>query len=322
MANDYAAKVLVGGEKAGEKVEGAFFRPPFGYYGAKVRLAKRIVSMLPPHNAWVEAFCGSAAVTLTKAPAAIEVINDCDGEIVNLFKQLRDRSKELCRLVALTPYSRSEFLESRNGLGQGDELERARRFLVAAMMTINGVAGSNSSGFSFTDSYSRAGKEARVSRWYNLPARLSAVVERLRKIRIEEKDALELIPSYLNRPATLLYLDPPYYADREHSYSNDAREASFHQELLDLVRAADCMVLISGYHSPLYTRTLTKKSGWTSVSIEATTRSTNGKDISRTEILWMNEAFATARREGEIAVKLTKAESKQFKLNPKRSRKK
>ena len=49
-------------------------KPPFGYYGAKQRIAAQITRALPPHNAWVEAFCGSAAVTLAKPPAPIEII--------------------------------------------------------------------------------------------------------------------------------------------------------------------------------------------------------------------------------------------------------
>lgn len=72
---------------------------PFGYYGSKQRLAARIVAELPPHNAWVEVFCGSAAVTLAKKPVPIEVINDLNGEIVNFFCQLRDNPAEMCRLV-------------------------------------------------------------------------------------------------------------------------------------------------------------------------------------------------------------------------------
>src|SRR5947209_198902 len=98
---------------APEKVDGKNIRPvkpPFGYYGAKQRLASRIVAMLPPHNAWVEAFCGSAAITFAKKPAPIEVINDKHGEIVNLFDQIRHNDEELCRAVALTPYAREEFL--------------------------------------------------------------------------------------------------------------------------------------------------------------------------------------------------------------------
>ena len=39
-------------------------KAPFGYYGAKLRIAKKIIDLLPPHHAWVEGFCGSAALTL------------------------------------------------------------------------------------------------------------------------------------------------------------------------------------------------------------------------------------------------------------------
>ena len=60
-------------------------KAPFGYFGAKLRIASQIVHSLPPHNAWVEAFCGSAALTVAKSPAPIEVINDLDGDIVNFF---------------------------------------------------------------------------------------------------------------------------------------------------------------------------------------------------------------------------------------------
>lgn len=51
-------------------------RAPFGYYGAKQRIANKLIKMLPPHNAWVEGFCGSASLTLAKKPVPIEVIND------------------------------------------------------------------------------------------------------------------------------------------------------------------------------------------------------------------------------------------------------
>ena len=73
--------------------------PPFGYFGSKNKLAFELCQELPPHNCWVEAFCGSAAVTLAKPPADIEIINDIDGEIVNLFRQLRKNSKKLCELI-------------------------------------------------------------------------------------------------------------------------------------------------------------------------------------------------------------------------------
>src|SRR6185295_8273464 len=71
---------------------------PFGYFGSKNKIALKLCADLPPHMCWVEAFCGSAALTLAKRRAPIEVINDIDGEIVNVFKQLRNHQDELCRL--------------------------------------------------------------------------------------------------------------------------------------------------------------------------------------------------------------------------------
>src|ERR1700734_2994177 len=82
--------------------------PAFSYFGSKNRLAYSLCASLPPHNAWIELFCGSAALTLAKPPAPIEVINDLDGDVINLFEQLRNNHVELCRQIALTPYSREE----------------------------------------------------------------------------------------------------------------------------------------------------------------------------------------------------------------------
>lgn len=84
-------------------------RPPFPYYGAKVRLARWIASMLPPHRMYVEPFSGSGAVLFAKTPSAHEVLADIDGNIVNFFRVLRDRQAELERVCRLTPYAREEY---------------------------------------------------------------------------------------------------------------------------------------------------------------------------------------------------------------------
>ena len=222
-------------------------KPPFGYYGAKQRIASQIIESLPPHNCWVEAFCGSAAITLAKPAAPIEVINDLDGEVTNVFEQLRTNSEALCKAVALTPYAREEFELARYGAPATNPLERARRFLVATMMTVNSTTASRSScGFSYSQSYTRGGMEARVSRWINLPDRLTQVVERFKTVRIEKRDARDLVHMFLDRPATLMYLDPPYFTKRAHGYAIDAKDEQFHRELLDLCVRSKAMMLISG----------------------------------------------------------------------------
>lgn len=294
-------------------------KAPFGYYGAKLRIAKKIIELLPPHNAWVEGFCGSAAVTLAKPPAPIEIINDADGEIVNLFYQLRNNADALCRAVALTPYAREEFERARNTKDNLDPLERARCFLVATMMTVNATFGIRSHcGFSFSQSYERESREARVNRWYNLPARLEVVVERLRGIRIENRDARELLQMFADRPATLVYLDPPYFVKRELRYVIDANDKDFHTDLLTICKKAKCMLLISGYNNDLYEEMLTAEDGWAKCTIETNTRDTSGKDHPRTEVLWMNKQFSMAQSTRTIPIHLTEKEKKERKINPRR----
>jgi len=295
-------------------------KPPFGYYGAKQRIARRIISWLPPHNAWVEAFCGSAAITLAKPPAPIEVINDLDDQIVNLFDQLRNNRAALCRAVALTPYARAEFQKARVGAKKLDPLEKARRFLVATMMTVNGTVGSTRAGFSFSQSYARERKEARVSRWYNLPERLEKVSERLRNVRVENRDARELLGMFADRPATLVYLDPPYFAKREHRYVIEADDRAFHEDLLRICIRARCMLLLSGYENELYDGLLRPGNGWKKVQIETHTRDTKGKDYARTEMLWMNRQFVKAQSSGRVPIRLSQKEKSNNKINPTRKR--
>jgi DNA adenine methylase len=292
--------------------------PPFGYFGSKHRIASEICKQLPPHNAWVEVFCGSAAMTLAKPCAPIEVINDIDRNVVNLFDQLRNNTEELCRAVALTPYAREELDRARAKESDPSlsELERARIFLVASMMAINGVFGDAKGGFSYSQSYSRNGRDARVNRWYNLPERISAVVERLRNVRIENRDACELVEMFSQRPATLLYIDPPYLADRVNGYNIDAKDRKFHLDLLNTLLTAKCMILISGYQNELYSSLLTVKNGWTTRSIAAATRDSLGRTHARTEVLWMNKAFTTAARLSRIPIRLSAKEKREGKLNP------
>jgi DNA adenine methylase len=291
---------------------------PFGYFGSKKRIALQILENLPPHNAWVEAFCGSAALTLAKPPVSIEVVNDIDDQIVNLFRVLRKRHHELCRQIAMTPYARQGLHNARHAKGKISKMEQARLFLVESMMAVNGVFGDERGGFSCSLSYARSNREARVNRWYNLPERLEAIVERLRSVRVEKKDARKLLQDYVDKPATLVYLDPPYLADRTNGYNNDANDEVFHRELLELANRAKCMIFISGYNNKLYRRMLSKEKGWKVRRVAASTKDSTGQHHERTEVVWMNRHFVKAQKSKRIPIRLSRAEKKHNKINPSR----
>src|SRR5581483_5983322 len=100
-------------------------KPPFTYFGGKLKLAERIAALLPSHQHYEEPFAGSLAVLLAKSPSPMETVNDLDGRLMSFWRVLRNRPGELERVCALTPHSRTEYLAAYEPAE--DELESARR---------------------------------------------------------------------------------------------------------------------------------------------------------------------------------------------------
>ena len=87
-------------------------RAVFRYPGSKWSIAQWIIAHFPADYeklVYLEPFAGSGAVFFNKKPGVVETINDMDGEVVNLFRVLRDQPEDLKRLLELTPYSREEY---------------------------------------------------------------------------------------------------------------------------------------------------------------------------------------------------------------------
>jgi hypothetical protein len=101
---------------------------PLRWYGAKKKLGGRIASIFPAHELYVELFAGSAAVLFAKEPSKNEIINDVDGDVVHLFKMMREKGKELQSLLRVTPHSRDEHQWCKDNPDSADPVERARRF--------------------------------------------------------------------------------------------------------------------------------------------------------------------------------------------------
>jgi DNA adenine methylase len=277
-------------------------RPVLRYHGGKWRLAPWIISHFPPHRVYVEPFCGAASVLLQKPRAFGEVINDLDGEICNLFRVLREpvAAKDLINALRLTPFAREEFdaAYNRDCL---DSVERARRLMVRSFMGFN------------PGKITRTGFRGDVMRtvtpamdWAGLPAALPAVVERLRGVTIEHKDAIELAQSH-DTPDTLIYCDPPYVrATRtslrwpsERAYKFEMTDAD-HRDMAAALRQTRSMIVVSGYRSDLYDELF---DGWERMDRTASV-STNRGSGSRMESIWMNRAATQARGQQSLQLEV------------------
>jgi DNA adenine methylase len=163
----------------------------FGWYGGKFSHLDWLLPLLPHCHHYCEPFSGSAAVLLNRAASSVETYNDIDGDVVNFFRVLRDRSDELIKTITLTPFSREEYHQAIYGNSQGiSEVERARRFYIRARQTRTGLAQTASLGrWANCKDTSRAGMSGVVSRWLGGIDALDDIARRLIRVQIENRPA-------------------------------------------------------------------------------------------------------------------------------------
>lgn len=256
-------------------------RPVLKYPGSKWRLADWIISLMPPHKSYLEPFFGSGAVFFKKEPSRIETINDLDGEIVNLFRVIRDKPEELARAIALTPYSREEYERAWSLRQEGgrDDVETARLTLVRYWQT-HGSSQVYKGGWK----NDRAGREYAydVRYWNQLPGWIMDAVARLKTAQIEQLPALDVIRRF-RHPDVLIYADPPYVLStrKGRQYNVDMTDDKEHVKLLDALKVHPGPVILSGYESELYDQHL---QGWIKLQRKALAEG----GAARTETVWMN----------------------------------
>jgi DNA adenine methylase len=266
-------------------------RPVLRYFGGKWRVGEWVISHFPPHRCYVEPFGGGASCLLQKSPSPIEVYNDADGEVVNFFRMLRGRAGELTMAIAMTPYAKAEL--DLTYKPSADELERARRMFVRSWQGRGGARNQWRTGWRYQRSDNQ--RKRTVADW-NETARLLDVADRLKEVQIDCADALTIIKRY-DTSETLFYCDPPYVASTRgarwatHAYAHEMDDEA-HRTLAATLAGIKGMVVVSGYHSPLYDDLY---GAWQSYTRTALTEGKNKAHA--TEVLWLSPAAAARARQ-------------------------
>ncbi len=269
-------------------------RPVLRYHGGKFRIASWVVSHFPPHRVYVEPYGGAASVLLHKSRAPGEIYNDLDGDVVNVFRVLRDpeTAEELKRLCALTPFSREDFDLAYEATD--DPIERARRAVVRSFFG-HGSSSRRKHRTGFRGKAYRANQSG-ANDWQTWPEAVPAFVERLRGVIIENRDALDVIRRH-DAPDCLVYADPPYpmstrtsvrcNGDIGRAYKHEMTDDD-HCALAEVLHSCIGSVVVSGYHCELYHHLY---HGW-----HFTERAALGDSgVRRIEVMWFNHV-ATSRQ--------------------------
>lgn len=266
------------------------------YHGGKFRLAPRIMAFFPAHRRYVEPFGGGAGILLRKPRAHADVYNDLDGEVVNVFRVLRDpqTAEQLRMLVELTPFSRIE--QALAYEPSDDAVEQARRTLARSYMGF-GTSHRRVTRTGFRSSQMQRSSSSAYD-WRNYPDGIPQFVDRLRGVVIENRPAIDLI-RHLDNSETLFFCDPPYVRSTRTSLNGHGRKDGAyahemtdddHRVLADVLRGISGMAIVSGYACELYDVELYLD--WRRVELK--TVADGGR--ARTEILWINTAAERAAR--------------------------
>lgn len=262
----------------------------FGWYGGKFSHLEWLLPLLPKAHHYCEPFAGSGAVLLNRDPSPVETYNDIDGDVVTFFRVLRDKPRDLMRAINLTPFSREEFYRAINRPVRGlSEVERARLFYIRARQARTGLAQTATLGrWANCKNTSRAGMSGVISRWVNGGLGLEDIAERLIRVQIENRPAIDVIRLY-DSAKTLFYCDPPYL----HETRGDAKAYGFemaeeeHRNLAIALRKCIGKVAISGYRCGLMDDMF---KGWR--RFDAKEKTCHSIKKMRQECVWMNYSAA------------------------------
>ncbi len=295
------------GAKASAKAA-AKAAPVLKYTGAKWTLIEWIREHLPlGYDRYVETHFGSGAVFFSREPVRRETINDIDGEVVHLFRVLRDpiQRQRLIEAVSFTPWAEEELQlcaervrerykgcpeeaaaeegpeEETHKADAIDPVERARQFLVVAWMGISSrMLGEVH--FRFASGGGTSNDYPPIT-WARLPERIAVAGARLAGVQILRRDAIDVVRANAD-PRVLLYVDPPYVrSTRTRAYYPYEMTDADHEKLLIALKEHPGAAVISGYDHAIYREAL---ADWRRAEMAGRSQR---NAAARTEILWLND---------------------------------
>lgn len=204
------------------------------WIGGKRTLRKQIIALFPKeYERYIEVFGGAGWVLFGKEPGKeMEVYNDANGELVNLYRIVKYHPEALQKELAYTLNSYEQFNICKNQIKTEGltDIQRAARFYIL-------IKHSYAANLEY---YS--GRERIPERGI---AYLEEISKRLRKVVIENRDFERILKIY-DRENALFYLDPPYHSTEKY-YSVPFTEA-------DHKRLKDCLDKIKGKFILSYNR--------------------------------------------------------------------
>lgn len=208
--------------------------PIIPWLGGKRRLADKLIPLFPPHECYVEVFAGGAALYfLRPMPAQTEVLNDINGELVNLYRVVQHHLEEFVRQFKWAISSRQIFKwQQLTDPATLTDIQRAARFYYLQQHAFGGKIDGQTFGTATT------GPAINLCR---IEENLSAAHLRLSGTYVENLPWQEVMRRY-DRPHSFFYCDPPYWQTEGYGVEFGFEQ---YQELAAFMRTCKGKVMVS-----------------------------------------------------------------------------
>lgn len=188
-------------------------KPVIPWMGGKRRLIDWILPKFPAHQCYVEAFCGAGAIYFAKPISDVEVLNDTNNELINMYRILKHHPETVPETLT--------------------DIQRAARFYYLQKLAFGGKVDGQSFGTAPT-------VPPRLN-LLRLEEDLSQAHLRVQQTYIENLSWEKVISKY-DREHTLHYLDPPYWQTT--GYGSDFGFENF-ELMSELARTCQGSMMIS-----------------------------------------------------------------------------
>jgi DNA adenine methylase len=222
-------------------------KPVIKASSSRQKVAEWIIERFPENYremVYLEPFLGDGSVLLSKDESIEEVICDSDQSLVNIWRAVRDEQHLFSSKVKRISHAKETFDRYHKASG-GDYLTEAVREFVLRHMS--------KSALKKTYIPREEGLKCRDC-WCDLFERMPSVQERIEKVFILNKDALEALKAF-NQEECLVFCDPP-------AIENGSSE--FHSELGAILRDFRGKAVVCARNSAMYRRMYSQ---WTRKSL-------------------------------------------------------
>jgi len=260
-------------------------KQPLKWHGGKYYLADKIIQLMPSHVHYVEPYFGGGAVLFRKSCDNVsEVINDLNSELTNFWTvlQQKDLFFRFYQIIINIPFSENEWEKSKTK--RLNTVESAVNFFIRYRQSRSGLGKSFAT---LTRNRTRRGMNEQTSSWLSIIDELPEIHERLKRIVILNRPAIDVIHTQDGKN-TFFYLDPPYlhHTRQSTNYYEFEMNEDDHKNLLSVIKNIKGKAIISGYESKLYNDELCE---WNKKTFDLPNNASGNKKKKRmTECLWYN----------------------------------